>query len=654
MDEPLAKDMLEDEPTASSEVDLVMREIERANKRFEGWVETGERVVSLFRGDGDGVNDDSNRFNILWSNTETQRPFLYSQTPEPMVRRRFLEPDEPARVAAQLMERNIAYCMEIENHEFDDAMKSAVEDFLLSGRGQVRVVYNAEFDEVEEPVGREADGSLMMESREVKAYEEAYIEYVYWKDFLHSEGRCWNEVWWVAFASNPTRADLRDQFGKEIADKVPLINEIEDDDDKATDYRKNYERKDCARVWEFWNKRTMKVYKVAEGYDEFLEEPIDDPLGLGGVFPCPQPLYMMKTTGSLEPVPEYRLYESLAAEVNTQTARIENLTCALRVAGVYDSSIAAPLSKLISGRENELIPVENFTALQQAGGMRGAIDWLPIDQIVNALQQLIPLREKNLEIIYQLTGIVDIIRGVAVARETKAAAEARASYATGRLGEKQRKVERFAQRALSLLGEVIAEHFDEKTMFMITGVQPNENTIQGMQMAVQILRDDLMRGFKIDVETDSTIADDAEREKKELGEFLGGISGFIQAASGGVQAGILPKEMALELILFAARRFRTGRQLEDKLQAIGQQEPPQQEDPQQQEQQAKMQLEKAKLDLEKAKIEGDQALKAQELMLKQAEMMQKGEIEGAKLQQKHMEALINRDTARINASGGNE
>ncbi|RXM03575.1 hypothetical protein EO238_29515, partial [Citrobacter sp. AAK_AS5] len=67
----------------------------------------------------------------------------------------------------------------------------------------------------------------------------------------------------------------------------------------------------------------------------------------------------------------------------------------------------------------------------------------------------------------------------------------------------------------------------------------------------------------------------------------------------------------------------------------------------------KMQIEQQKLELERMKIEGDHALKAQELMLRKAEIEAKTQIEGAKVQQKHLEAMINRDTARINASGGN-
>lgn len=646
------KDMLEDEAPGATDLDVILHEIETANQTFTGWFDRGDSVVSLYRGEGDKVNDASDRFNILWSNTETQRPFLYSQTPKPIVRRRFLEPDQAAQVASELLERCIDYSMECEGHEFSSAMSAAVDDYLLPGRGVVRVVYDATFEEM--TTGFDEDGEEITEEK--KASEEVYAEYVYWKDFLHSYARCWDEVWWVAFGTYMTKRDLKEQFGAKVADKVPLISELlTEDSSDTTAYRKGYDRKDCARVWEFWNKNTKKVYKVAEGYDEYLEEPVDDPLSLERFFPCTEPLYMIKTTASLEPVPEYKMYETQAAEVNTLTARINNLTTAMRVVGAYDAGLSQEIGRLVRGTENSLVPIENFTSYQQAGGANGAIEWLPIAQIAEVLVRLVEQRQLNLQTIYEITGIVDIIRGVAVPRETKAAAEARASYATGRLGEKQRKVEKFAQQTLSLMGEVIAEQFDEKTMFMVTGVQPDDpQKVAGMQEAVKILRDDLVRGFKIEIETDSTIAPDSEREKQELMEFLNGISGFIQAAASGMQTGMMTPEIAKEIVLFAARRFRTGRQLEDTLSQMGSQPPPPQQDPNAAADQMKMQIEQQKLKLERMRIEGEQALEAQKLMLEQAKLMQSGQIEEKKIQQKHIEALINRDTARINASGGNE
>jgi hypothetical protein len=128
----------------------------------------------------------------------------------------------------------------------------------------------------------------------------------------------------------------------------------------------------------------------------------------------------------------------------------------------------------------------------------------------------------------------------------------------------------------------------------------------------------------------------------------------MSAATQAVAGGMMTPDIAKEIILFAARRFRVGEELEERLQQMGQQPPKPQEDPNAAADAMKMQIEQEKLKLERMKIEGEQALEAQKLQLEQAKLMQSGQIEQSKIHQKHIEALINRDTARINASGGNE
>jgi len=187
----------------------VLEEIKDANRRFREWRERGDRVESLYRGDGDGVNSDSDKFKILWSITEMQRPLIYDQAPTPVARRRFLEEDEAARIASQVIERSLMYSMDLEGHDYHEAMCDAREDFLLPGRGQCRVVYNAGFKTTPQKIYLDEDEIVQLdelteverddignyrwsgegedETLEEKSYEEAYIEHVHWRDFLHSE-----------------------------------------------------------------------------------------------------------------------------------------------------------------------------------------------------------------------------------------------------------------------------------------------------------------------------------------------------------------------------------------------------------------------------------------------------------------------------------
>src|SRR2546429_981339 len=209
-----------------------------------------------------------------------------------------MDADPVGRLASMILERAIDY----EVHQFPDfnnAMESAVEDRLLPGRGISWIRYEPVItQETLKAPGVEITNSEEMTVERI-ASAHAPIDYVFWKDFLHSPARTWDEVWWVARRVYMTTEEGVNRFGP-VFRNVPLSAERNDE-----------ERKDKARaasafskkaiVFEIWNQRTAKVCWVAKDYPQQLDEK-DDPLQLEGFFPCPKPLYATLTTGSLIPV----------------------------------------------------------------------------------------------------------------------------------------------------------------------------------------------------------------------------------------------------------------------------------------------------------------------------------------------------------------
>ncbi len=83
---------------------------------------------------------------------------------------------------------------------------------------------------------------------------------------------------------------------------------------------------------------------------------------------------------------------------------------------------------------------------------------------------------------------------------------------------------------------------------------------------VQLLRDDRMRGFRIEVETNSTIQPDEDAEKQRRVEFLNAVGGYMEKAVAAIQQiGPSIAPLMVESLLFAARGFRAGRTLEDTI-----------------------------------------------------------------------------------------
>jgi len=141
---------------------------------------------------------------------------------------------------------------------------------------------------------------------------------------------------------------------------------------------------------------------------------------------------------------------------------------------------------------------------------------------------------------------------------------------------------------------------------------------------MQVLRDDKQRSYRVDIETDSTISGDQAMDQKSMTELLTGVSTFITNAGPAVAAGYLPLEAAKAMLMSAVRRFRMGREVEDALDMIGedendsgaagdgQQQAQQAQQAQQMEQQAAAQADQMKMQMEQQ----NSAIKAQEAQTK--------------------------------------
>jgi hypothetical protein len=272
----------------------------------------------------------------------------------------------------------------------------------------------------------------------------------------------------------------------------------------------------------------------------------------------------------------------------------------------------------------------------EKGGLKGVIDFIPIEEIAKTIQILIEVRAKHIEDLDRTTGIWDIMRGTSDARETMGAQRLKQNNGTGRLQARQDDMAIFCRDIISIMGEIIAEHFDPKTLIQVSGalydegldppdiapqvanqlpppmmghnggppmlgspppaVQPGpqqppipapagqpmqgqgvppsiaqgpESPDQKQQRkfmmiadALQLLRDEKMRGFRIDIETDSTIQGDAAEEKAARIEFIEGVTKFVETSAQTIAMAPEFAPLAAKMLQFAVRGFRVGRDLE--------------------------------------------------------------------------------------------
>ena len=540
-------------------------QLENAAKVFEKWERRGHKIVKRYRDERDAVEMPRMKFNILWSNIQVLMPSLYGRQAKPEVSRRYMDQDPVGRLASTMLERVIEY-ETTQFNDFDSSMVNAVQDRLLPGRGTVWIRYEPVIvgqPEVENEL-LEADEPQLSNAEEGgESIDAAHspVDYVYWSDFVHSPARTWDEVWWVARAVYMTKDEGVERFGDVFKNVGMTSQNTDDDSTNQMTVKTSFERK--AKVFEIWNKRTLKVCWVAKGYPQALDER-DDPLELEGFFPCPRPLMATTTTGTMIPIPDFCEYEDQAQELDNLTQRIYMLTKACKVVGVFNAEFKELGRLFTEGIDNKMFPVTSWAAMSEKGGLKGAIDMMDTSQIVMTLQQLYAAREAVKQSIYEIMGISDILRGASKAQETLGAQQLKANFGSLRLRSSQGDVARFASDIFKLKAQVICKFYPPELIVEMSGVM---NTADGqdpqmLQAAIQMLSNSTIRDFHIAVEADSLAQIDEQAEKQGAQEAIQTIGLFLREAIPMVAQAPETLPMASEMLLFLVRRFRAGRGLE--------------------------------------------------------------------------------------------
>ncbi len=612
------------------------------DKDFKKWEGRVEKILKRYRDDNryNGGNVTA-RFNILWSNVQTIVPAVFSRLPKPDVSRRFKDNDPVGRVAALILERALEF--EIEHYpDYRSAMKNSVFDRFLGGRGIAWARYEPHISA--QPMTPDDGVQLTEDSDEGEVeetieYECAPTDYVHWKDFLHGQGRCWEEVTWVGRKVYMRRAALVERFGEELGNAIPL-------DTKPNEGKKGYDQGGDyeACIYELWSKDTGKVTWLSKSMNKILDER-DDPLQLEGFFPCPKPLYATLTTDSLVPVPDFTLYQDQANTLDVLCDRIEGLINALEVRGVYNSSIPTLGRLFTEGENNNLLPVDNWTQFSEKNGLKGAIDLVDLTPIFNALREAYGAMEQQKAQIYEITGLSDIVRGQGDASETATAQRLKGQYASLRLKSMQQDVSQYAAELLNLKAQIICMHFQPQTIMQMAAVeQMNEADKQFVEPAIALLKDANLQDFRIDISADSLVQIDEEAEKEAATELVGTVGKFIAEAANA------PPDAApflIEMLKFAFARYKIGKSIEGALDQFAEQmkqkaaQP--KPDPEAQKLQAEQQAEQMRMQAEQAQ---EQARVQADIQIEQQRMAMEARFEQQRMA---MEAQANQQKLAMEA-----
>lgn len=546
--------------------------LEQAEKDDDDYRDEVKRSIKWLRLDKEGRRKKAtgNKLNIAFANYEVMRSAIYARSPKIVVQPKFGGgPDrEQLNAVSEVLER--AVHSENERCDLHGSMKRIRDELLKSGRGVGWVRYEAEFGMEDTPVIDPATGAPavdpmtgqpMMQQQKAKTAERVKFDVVTWRNFKHGAADCWGNVPWVSRCERLTKRQVKERFNIDAMRMEEIgisFGEAKPDQPKNTDGQ-------TVEVEEVWCKTSRKVYFVVKGARQLVEPPSEPLIDVAGFYPCPEPAMSVLEDGTIKPVPDVIMIEDQLIAIDDMTARIRALEKALKVRGFYgkgaiDTSAADAIESAFISEDDRavLIPV---TAWAAGGQSKLDIVWLPIDGIIKTLTALRMERKESIDLVYQISGISDVMRGDSEASETLGAQQIKDRWGSVRTRDKQEEIRRMARDLCRIAAEVMCELFDEKSFA--------EAAVYGFDpQMLEFLRNDRARSMVLDIETDSTIQADEESDKASRAEFTTVVGALLEKGMPLVQQVPEAIDFVGSMIKFNVRGFRAGREVEKDLDAF--------------------------------------------------------------------------------------
>lgn len=570
----------------TSAKDIVSTIETNADKRKE-FVDRGKKIYKIYQFESESLNV---AYNVHFSIVEVLSNALFSDTPPAQVERRYDAQDPIGKGLSEVVQRFIDYTTDsnlLDRPDFFSNMTFGLLDLLNAGMCCVRVRKLPIFGEA--VVGQKPDGSPEMAEvllRSEPVYEHVPFDRVLWP----VKTRTWDKLPWLAFEHQFTEAELQKTFGRldESALRQLVKSKCEDGSGE-----------EVVKVYEFWHKESKTQTWVAEGMEKPLASE-EDPYQLSGFFPTPEFLTLFRKRDMLEPIPVYKTYETQASKIALLSQRIDDVAEKLRVRGFYNAILGEDFQKFLEAPNATLTPSKNV--LQPDQDISKMLTWFPVERLVNAMVQMISVRDEQLQRVYRTLGISDIAQGGGAASESARMSGLKDKYLSLRLKKWQKRVEKYVVSLFRLMAELGAtlEPAELSQMTLI----PQEVIAQ----LGQAVSDDAGRSFRIDVESQATVDAIATDERQQMSEAFNGLSQMLLALTPLIQNAQMDPNTAKALLAEFSRKYRFGRKFEQALEQMA-------GTPQQPKGEAEEEKALAAVKLETAQIE--KAIKAEKLKQEQ-------------------------------------
>lgn len=501
--------------------------------------------------------------------------------------------------------------------------------------------------------------------------EEIYFEAGLYPDLLvDPKVHKWNKANELAFRYEYSYREFKEKFGKGAFDKI-----VQGDRQDHKDGKKPI------IVYEYWNKFLRECRWLAENSEDFFQpkeiealypddlEEVEydnsDLYGLSGFFPCVEPLIINQSTKQFWPTPEYFQVSDIIEDIHSIVGRMIQLTKAIRVRFLFDSSVTQ-LASLIGenwaqGEGTGMgIPDLETTLMNNKGSLSSLVAYFPVDELIQGLNNMYTAFEQRLNMFYQITGISDLIRGQTNPDSDKTYGERQmeGKFALNRIEPYQYKIQEWIKNNYELMMEMGLKMFSDKTIDeYVTPQTLDEEDKQRYVAALELLKSNKRRRFRVDFETNSTVSINEQWRRQQAIETANIISKMQEAVAKTAQEMPELAESQLKIMQHVIGELTDGKlffdeitkSIEDTIERVAQPKPPEFNADE-----AKAKLEEQRFMFEQQRaVFQDQLLQQKQTsdaQFKQIELQANNQLEIAKIQQQERFESFANQLAQIKMS----
>ena len=646
--------------------------IEEGQTALQDWQDAADNIDKAYADLKDlrsAVRD--REFQLFWSNIQVMAPAIYSRPPIPVVTPKFKDRRALYRTASEFMERTCIVSFDMA--DIDQTMVGLRDDLAIVGRGAAWVRYDSE------------DGDRVC------------YEHVDRKDFLHGPAREWAEVPWVSRRAWLKKDEVKKRFGAVVASEVEY--ERQRDDKGATGEKAGiwelWHKSENKVVWVaegvpetleeaaphlklkgFFpcpkpayatvQRRTLVPVPDMLLYKDQIEEVNDltrrihrlaDAIRVRGFYAgggdvgeaIEQAIKLVDDAQILIPIPAMQslmqgggdpiMWMPLEMVAQTITGLIE-----LRRQVIDDVYQIVGLSDIMRG-QTQADETYGAQRLKQQNGSYRVRD--KQNELVRVARDLVRIGAEIMAEEFPRDTLADMAQmdlpTTAEAKKTldgmKAAAKAEMASLFAKAKGMAAQSQQSGQQIDPQQAQQAAQQFEQAQQAIIGKWQPQieqAGQVVTIDAVMEFLKNQKLRPFVLDIETDSTIYPDEMQEKQSRQEFMAAFAGTMQSLMPMMQLGPEAVAVAGGVFKFALAPYRVGRELEGLIDDFTDQGPAIAErlqaqasngesDQLAQANMALAQAEMKKAEAAVAKVQADTQGKQQEIQLRAAEAQSKAE-----------------------------